>query len=87
MYLQRGCKHVALSDLSIIWKNIKNLFGMNKFRILWTIWDQEFELPGGSYSVSNIQDYVKYIIQKMKHLMIDHQSKYVKKIRKEHIQD
>ena len=23
-------------------------------------WNEEFELPDGSYSISNIQDYVKY---------------------------
>ena len=29
-------------------------------------WNQEFELPDGSYSVSGIQDYFKYIIKKHK---------------------
>ena len=28
------------------------------------IWNEEFELHDGSYSVSDIQDYVKYIIKK-----------------------
>ena len=27
-------------------------------------WNEEFELPGGSYSVSNVQDYFKYILKK-----------------------
>ena len=27
-------------------------------------WDAEFELPDGSYSVSDIQDYFKYIFKK-----------------------
>ena len=27
-------------------------------------WNDEFELPEGSYSVSEIQDYIKYIIKK-----------------------
>ena len=27
-------------------------------------WNDEFELPDGSYSVSDIQDYIKYIIKK-----------------------
>ena len=26
------------------------------------IWNEEFELPDGSYSVSNIQDYFEYIL-------------------------
>ena len=28
------------------------------------IWNEEFELPDGSYSVSDIQDYFEYIIKK-----------------------
>ena len=27
-------------------------------------WNEEFELPDGSYSVSDIQDYFEYIIKK-----------------------
>ena len=27
-------------------------------------WNDEFELPDGSYSVSDIQDYIEYIIKK-----------------------
>ena len=27
-------------------------------------WDEEFELPDGSYSVSDIQDYFEYILRK-----------------------
>ena len=26
-------------------------------------WDEKFELPDGSYSVSDIQDYFKYILK------------------------
>ena len=33
-----------------------------------TTWNDEFELPDGSYSVSDIQDYVEYIIKKHKTL-------------------
>ena len=32
------------------------------------MWDDEFELPDGSYSVSNIQDYMEYIIKNRKKL-------------------
>ena len=31
-------------------------------------WNDEFELPGGSYSVSNIHGYIKYIIKTHKPL-------------------
>ena len=29
----------------------------NKFKIPTPTWNEEFELPGGSYSISDIQDY------------------------------
>ena len=35
-------------------KNIKKLFTNNKFKISITTRDAEFELPDGSYSISNI---------------------------------
>ena len=36
----------------------------NKFKISTPTWNEEFELPDVSYSVSDIEDYVKYIIIK-----------------------
>ena len=36
----------------------------NKFKISAPTWNEEFELPDGSYSVSDIQDYFKYILKK-----------------------
>ena len=30
-------------------------------------WNDEFELPGGSYSVSDTQDYIEHIIKNVKH--------------------
>ena len=64
--LRRSGKYVALSNLSIYntWKNIKKLHKNNKFKISAPIWNAEFELYDGSYSVSDIQDYFKYIIKK-----------------------
>ena len=49
----------ALSNLSIYytWKNIKKSNNNNKFKITVPTWNEEFELPDGSYSVSDIQDY------------------------------
>ena len=57
-------KYVALSNLSICftWKNIKKSFKNNKFKIPASTWNDEFELPDGSHSVSDIQDCFKYII-------------------------
>ena len=36
----------------------------NKFEISAPTWNDKFELPDGSYSVSNIQDYFEYILKK-----------------------
>ena len=64
--LGRGKKTVALSNLSIYytWKNIKSSYNNNKFKISAPTWNEEFELPDGSYSVSDIQDYFEYILKK-----------------------
>ena len=39
------------------WKNIKISYNNNKFKISAPTWDDKFELPDGSYSESDIQDY------------------------------
>ena len=64
--LRRGQKTVVLSNLSIYftWKNIKSSYNSNKFKISTPTWSEEFELPDGSYSVSDIQDYFEYILKK-----------------------
>ena len=65
--LSRGQKSVALSNLSIYyntWKNIKSSYNSNKFKISVPTWSEEFELPDGSYSISDIQDYFEYILKK-----------------------
>ena len=58
-------KHVALQNLSIYytWKNIRK-YKNNKLKIIAATWNNEFHLPGGFYSVSDIQDYIEYIIKK-----------------------
>ena len=64
--LRRGQKSVALSNLSIYytWKNIKSSYNSNKFKISAQAWSDEFELPDGSYSISDIQDYFENILKK-----------------------
>ena len=44
-------------------KNMKLSYKNNKFEISAPTWNEEFELPHGSYSVSDIQDYFEYIIK------------------------
>ena len=64
--LRIGEKVIALSNLSIYytWKNIKSSYNSNKFKISPPTWNDEFELPDGSYSVSDIQDFFEYILEK-----------------------
>ena len=59
-------KNIALSNVRIYytWKNIKNSYNNNKFKISPPTWNDEFKLPDGSYSVSDIQDYFQYILKK-----------------------
>ena len=61
--LRRDEKSIALSNLSTCytWKNIKSSYNNNKFKISSPTRNDNFELPGGSYSVPNIPDYFEYI--------------------------
>ena len=45
-------------------ENIESSYNNNKFKISAPTWNDKFELPDGSYSVSDIQDYFKYILKK-----------------------
>ena len=62
-------KYVALENLCICYtcKNIRQQYRNNKLKIIAPTWNYEFELPDGSYSVSDIQNYIDYIIENMKH--------------------
>ena len=64
--LRRSENIISLSNLSIYytWKNIKISHNNNKCKISSPKWNDKFELPDGSYSVSNIQDYFEYILKK-----------------------
>ena len=64
--LRLGEKVIALSNLSIYytWRNIKSSYNNDKFKISAPTWNDKFELPVGSYSVSDIQDYFEYIFKK-----------------------
>ena len=64
--LRIGEKVIVLSNLIIYytWKNIKGSYNNNKFKISTPTWNDEFELPDGLYSVSDIQEYFEYILEK-----------------------
>ena len=57
---------MALANWSIYytWKNIKSEHNNNKFKISVPTWNDTFDLPDGSYSISDIQDYFEFIIKK-----------------------
>ena len=68
--LRSSDKLVALQNLCIYytWKNIRKQYNNNKLKIIAPTWNDEFELPDGFYSVSDIQDYIEFIIKKHKTL-------------------
>ena len=74
-----GKKVIALSNLSVYytWRIIKSSYNNNKFKISTPTWNDEFELPDGSYSVSDIQDYFKYTLKNMGKILVNHQYKYM----------
>ena len=59
-------KNMALANLSIYytWKDIKSEYNNNEYKISAPTWNDEFDLPDGSYYVSDIQVYFEYIIKK-----------------------
>ena len=65
--LRRGENRIALSNLSICYtcKNIKkNSHNNNTFKISGPTWNDKFELPDRSYSISDIHHYFEYILKK-----------------------
>ena len=57
--LKNPNKNMALANLTLyyIWKNIKWKYNNNKFKISAPTWNDIFDLPDGSYPISDIQDY------------------------------
>ena len=56
---------MALANLSIYytWKNIKTEYSNNKFKISAPTWNETVDLPDGSYSIDDIQDYFEFIVK------------------------
>ena len=59
-------KNIALANLSIhyTWKNIKTAYNNNRFKSSAPTQNDTFDLPDGSYSIADIQDYFEFIIKK-----------------------
>ena len=56
--LRKKDKYIALSNycfrIYYTWKNIKKSYKNNEFKISAPKWTEVFELPNGSYSISDI---------------------------------
>ena len=66
IHLGRSDIYVALSNLNIYytWENRKTSYKNNKFKISAPTWNDEFELPDGSYSISDIQVYFELVLKR-----------------------
>ena len=67
--LRSSDRHTVLQNLSIYytWKNIRKQYKKNKLKIIAPTRNDEFELPNGSYSISNIQDCIEYTSKSTKY--------------------
>ena len=57
---------MALGSLSIYCtrKNVKSTYNNSEFKISAPTWNEIFDLTDGSYNISEIQNYMEYIIKK-----------------------
>ena len=64
--LKNPNKNMLLANLSIYytWKNVISIYNNSKFKISASTWIETFDLPDGSYNISEIQDYIEYVIKK-----------------------
>ena len=68
--LKNPNNNMAEANLSIFytWKNIKSEYSNNKFKISAATSNDTFDLPDGSYCITDIQDYFEFIIKKHENL-------------------
>ena len=64
--LRNPNKNMALANLTIqyTWNDIRSEYNNNKFKFSAPTWNDTFDLPDGSYSISDIQDFFEFIIKK-----------------------
>ena len=64
--LKNPKRNMALANLSIYytWKNINQNTTTINLKVSAPTWNDTFDLPDGSYLVSDIQDYFEFIIKK-----------------------
>ena len=65
--LKNPNKNMALANLSIYytWKNVKSIYGNNKFKISAPTWNETFDLPDGLYNTPATQNCFEYVIKKL----------------------
>ena len=68
--LKNPNKNMDLANLTIYctWKNMKSEYNNNNSKISAPNWNGTFDLPDGSYSISDFQDYFEFIIKKQEML-------------------
>ena len=76
---------MVLANLSIYytWKNIKSDYKTNKFKISAPAWNYTFDLPDGSYLISDIQDHSEFIIKKHETLTVKQKTELFLKLKTE----
>ena len=64
--LKNPNRNIDLANLSIYytWRNIKSEYNKNKCKMSAPCSNDTFDLPDGSYSIDDIQDYFEFIIKK-----------------------
>ena len=58
-------------SINYTWKIIRSEYNNNNFEISVPTWNDTFDLPDGSYSIADIQDYFEFIIKKHETLTED----------------
>ena len=69
--LKNPNKNMTLANLNIYytWKNIKSAYSDNKFKTSAPTWNDTFDLTDGSYSITDIQNHVEFIMKKYETLV------------------
>ena len=64
--LRGSDKLVAFQNLSVYYtcKNIRKHYNNIKFKVIAPTWNDEFDLPYGSYGLSDVQHHIEFIIKK-----------------------
>ena len=56
---------------------MKSSYDKNKFKISPPTWSDEFELPDGSYSISDFKIILSIVLKNIRKMLIIHQLKYM----------